>query len=195
MNEETPNGGTATSIERIAAAVEQLIKSAPVPAAATPHEPEVPSQDGAAPAAASEAVPPAPAEGGAPGVDELVKAGREALRQRADLDLGAVAVDARATRLLLADAGHSIGVSDDGALVIGLKDGREVPLSYEGLREAGISDAMLRPRGKAGSGLQERGGVHAPVDHLQRGLEDQSYFEMNRGAVLRELARRKGVGS
>lgn len=96
------------------------------------------------------------------------------------------AVDLRAVEFYLKDQGAAVGLDDAGKPALQLKDGRELPVSFEALKEAGIPESLLKSRGKPGTGFQEAGTPGPGGFDMARSLTDFDYFEKHKSAILEQ---------
>jgi hypothetical protein len=171
----------------------------PLPSDGEPGDLKEPgAKDGATPtSAAVESVQPADSSPAAPpALDDAAVAGtrlvRSLMEARLDSALEAAVVDVKVAKAVALADGIELGVDDDGRPVFATKDGTERPLTHAALSEAGFPDFLLRPLGRAGSGLTGEGGAWREPDYLTEGLRSQEFFEKNEKKVLEALVRSRG---
>lgn len=161
----------------------------PLPAASTAEDRPGPGESrDAAPAVAAAATAEAPGADDSPAVSVARSFAVAMVEAPIERDV----VNLRAAKLMLADEGYRVGLSDDRTPVLE-KGGIETPISADSL-EAILGPDLMKARGKAGSGLDE-GSRRAGIlpDEFDEALKSQSAFQrMGQRRFLEEYARRRG---
>lgn len=146
---------------------------------------------GAAGSAADTATVDAAPTPGAVEEDAAVRIARNILAKRIDIALDAALAPQmeRAGRLMLSEAGASVGLNDAGEPTLQTKGGEDLPITSENVEKL-IGGQFAASRGKPGTGLRPGGTAPRSVDVIGEGLRSQEFFDKNRRAYLEEYARR-----